>query len=95
MKIEEFRLACYNLFGYKMQVSGAKYTLSSMYADREEDVLCFGRNESGGMELLETPYCARLQEELDQFLRKWNSIPALLAHITSDNFQKTTVFTEL
>jgi len=48
MKIEEFRLACYNLFGYKMQVSGAKYTLSSMYADREEDVLCFGRNESGG-----------------------------------------------
>ncbi|KAJ8901099.1 hypothetical protein NDN08_004959 [Rhodosorus marinus] len=95
MKIEEFRLACYNLFGYKMQVSGAKYTLSSMYADREEDVLCFGRNESGGMELLETPYCARLQEELDQFLRKWNSIPALLAHITSDNFQKTTVFTQL
>lgn len=29
MKIEEFRLACYNLFGYKMQVSGAKYTYAS------------------------------------------------------------------
>mmetsp|Transcript_9658 Transcript_9658/g.29320 ORF Transcript_9658/g.29320 Transcript_9658/m.29320 type:complete len:697 (-) Transcript_9658:1043-3133(-) len=92
VKIEEFRLACYNLFGYKMQVNGAKYTLSSMYAEREEDVLCFGRSEAGGMELLETAYCSRISDELDQFLRRFHSIPALLAHITTDNFQKTTAF---
>jgi len=92
MKIDELRMVCYMLFGWKITVNGANYTLASMYGERPGDTLCFGRQGNGSMQLLETEYCAGLREEIEQFCNKWNSIPGLLAHITVENFQKTTAF---
>lgn len=92
-KIEEVRAAVYNLFGWSMKVTGAKYSISSIYADRPDDVLEFGVNAQGTMSLLESEYTQRLADEIEQYVHKMHSIPALLASITTDNFDKTTAFT--
>lgn len=90
-KIEEVRGAVYNLFGWSMKLIGAKYIISSIYAERPDDVLEFGVNEAGTMILLETGYTTRVSEEIEQFVHKMKSIPALLASITMENFEKSTL----
>lgn len=91
-KIEEVRAVVYNLFGWSMNVHGAKYRITSIYAEGPEDALEFGMNESATMTLMETDYTSRLVEEIEQYVQKMNSIPALLANITIENFDKTTAF---
>lgn len=91
-KIEEVRAAVYNLFGWSMRVSGAKYTIASIYAESPKDFLEFGINEAGTMTLHETDYTSRLASEIEVYVQKMNSIPALLANITVENFEKTTAF---
>lgn len=91
-KIEEVRAAVYNLFGWSMNVYGASYRISSIYAEGPRDLLEFGMNETGTMTLMETEYTSRLTEEIEQYVQKMNSVPALLASITIENFEKTTSF---
>ncbi|CDF40660.1 unnamed protein product [Chondrus crispus] len=91
-KIEEVRAAVYNLFGWSMNVYGANYRISSIYAEGPRDLLEFGMNETGTMTLMETEYTSRLAEEIEQYVQKMNSVPALLASITIENFEKTTSF---
>ncbi|KAK4528877.1 hypothetical protein GAYE_SCF66G6825 [Galdieria yellowstonensis] len=87
-KINEFRETCYHLFGWKIHVVGAQYRLVSMYAQTSNEILCFGRDErGGGLQLLETEYCHTIRNEIEKYCTKLNSIPALLATITLDNFQ--------
>jgi len=40
-----------------------------------------------GLQLLETEYCHTIRNEIEKYCTKLNSIPALLATITLDNFQ--------
>lgn len=89
-RIEEVRSAVYHLFGWSMKIKGAVFKIESMYAETPHEDLAFGMNEHGTMNLLETQYANRLSEEIDQYVRKMNSYPALLSHITMDNFEKTT-----
>lgn len=89
-KIEEVRVAVYTLFGWSMRMNGANYNISSIYAEGPGDQLMFGINEKGGMSLMETEYAAQLTGEIEEYVGKMSSIPALLAHITMDNFAKTT-----
>lgn len=91
-KIEEVRAAVYNLFGWSMKVSGAKYTIASIYAESPDDFLEFGVSEAGTMTLQETEYTTRLAGEIEVYVQKMNSLPALLANITVENFEKTTAF---
>lgn len=91
-RIEEVRSAVYNLFGWSMKVSGTMYRLSSIYAESPEEVLHFCVNEEGSMSLMDSPYAQKLSGELEQFVERMNSFPALLAHITIENFEKTTAF---
>lgn len=91
-RIEEVRSAVYNLFGWSMKVSGTMYRLSSIYAESPEEVLHFCVNEEGSMSLIDCDYAHKLSSELEQFVVRMNSFPALLAHITSENFEKTTAF---
>lgn len=91
-KIEEVRAAVYNLFGWSMNVYGANYRIASIYAESPRDLLEFGMNEAGTMTLMETEYTSRLEEEIEQYVQKMNSVPALLANITMENFEKTTSF---
>lgn len=93
-KIDEVRQACCNLFGWTMRINGATYRLSSIYAEGQEDVLLFGMGENGAASLLENGYTARISDEVEQLVHKWNSVPALLASVTLSNFEKTTVMVE-
>eukprot|EP00178_Gracilaria_changii_P015167 TRINITY_DN4249_c0_g1_i1.p2 TRINITY_DN4249_c0_g1~~TRINITY_DN4249_c0_g1_i1.p2 ORF type:complete len:743 (+),score=166.65 TRINITY_DN4249_c0_g1_i1:11828-14056(+) len=90
-KIEEVRGAVYNLFGWSMKLTGAKYTIGSIYAESPNEVLEFGRNESGTFALMENHYTNQITEEIDQYVQKMNSIPGLLAQITMENVEKTTL----
>lgn len=89
-RIEEVRLAVYNIFGWTMNVKNAKFIMSSMYAEGPCEELQFGLNEKGSFSLHETEYANRLNDEIDQYVRNMKSYPALLAHITMENFNKTT-----
>lgn len=90
-KIDEVRHACCSLFGWTLRITGATYKLSSIYAEGQEDELLFGMGEGGAVSLLENGYTAKISDEVEQLVNKWNSIPALLASITLSNFEKTTV----
>ncbi|KAI0556923.1 Mitotic checkpoint protein [Gracilaria domingensis] len=90
-KIEEVRGAVYHLFGWSMRLAGAKYTLGSLYAESQNEILEFGRNENGTFALMETHYTNQLTEEIEQYVQKMNSIPGFLAHITMENLEKTTL----
>lgn len=91
-KIEELRAAVYALFGWRIQMAGAVYTLSSAYAESGEEVLCFGLGERGQVQILDTAYGAALEREIRQYCDQMGSVPALLAHVTMENFEKTTMF---
>ncbi|KAA8494224.1 Mitotic spindle assembly checkpoint protein MAD1 [Porphyridium purpureum] len=91
-KIEEFRLACFHLLGWRVDVSGALYTFTSTYAETPHQFLRFGQKEDGGFELMESPYCSELQVEIESVLKRFSSIPAFLAQLTLDSFGKSTVF---
>ena len=90
-KIEELRTACYSIFGWDMRIHGANYTVASMYAEKEEDKLVFADTGRGVMSLIENEYCKSIQSKIDQYLTQCHSIPALLADITYENFEKTTL----
>lgn len=91
-KIAEVRAAVYNMFGWSMRIAGANYSVSSIYAERPDEELEFGVNEKGTMELHKGTYTDRLENEIEQYVHKMNSIPALMAAITMENFEKTTAF---
>lgn len=91
-RIEEIRSAVYNLFGWSMKVNGTLYMLSSIYAESPNEVLHFCVNETGTMSLVDCEYAQSLGKELEQYVYRMNSFPALLSHVTMENFEKTTAF---
>jgi len=92
-KIDELRAAVYTLFGWRLQVAGAQYTLTSAYAESAEEVLCFGIGAGGRVAILDTAYGGRLGREIRQYCDQMASVPGLLAHVTMENLEKSTVFT--
>ena len=68
----------------------------SMFAEREDDALLFAWSPPkspgarGTLELLETPYAARLDRKIFAYLTTCNSVPAFLSSVTLDLFEKQT-----
>lgn len=93
--MQEFRDVIYVLLGYKIDRSGSSlYKLRSMYAESEEDMLCFQMNKDGDMNLLENEYSATLEDMINLHLRHQKSFPVFLSAITMDLFNnKTRTFT--
>ena len=91
-RIDEVRMTVYNLFGWSMKISGTVYELSSIYAESPLEVLYFCVNTEGGMSLVDCDYARRLSSELEQYVDRVNSFPALLSHITMTNLEKSTAF---
>jgi mitotic spindle assembly checkpoint protein MAD1 len=90
--LTKFRDACYRLFGYKIEMlTDDVYRLRSMYAARPTDDLRFVM-KSDRLELLETPYCRELAEDVLGVLKKYNSIPVFLGTVTTELFQAQTIF---
>lgn len=88
-RIEAVRSAVYNLFGWSMRINGKLYCLSSIYAESETEVLHFRVNDQGGIALMDCEYAHHISSELEQYVEKMDSFPALLSHLTMTNLEKT------
>eukprot|EP00040_Diaphanoeca_grandis_P014678 m.74604 g.74604 ORF g.74604 m.74604 type:complete len:716 (-) comp24680_c0_seq1:239-2386(-) len=89
--VQEFRDACYELSGYRMDVLNQKqYRLQSMYAEDPDDSLLF-QSSPEGMQMLHTPFSSTVQEQIDGYLVKFNSIPAFLGAVTMELFSRQTM----
>jgi len=87
----EFREVCYQLTGYKIDIPCTnQYRLTNMYSESSRDHLLF-QQKDGRIQVLETDYSSRLQESLELYLERHNSIPALLSSITMDLFSQVTM----
>ncbi|GAQ81982.1 Mitotic checkpoint protein MAD1 [Klebsormidium nitens] len=101
-KIAVFRQACTHLFGYGIEMSDsqdaatgapiATFTITSIYADDEEDRLMFQYRE-GTMDMLATDFSRtpEMVRQVNVFLDRFKSIPALTANLTVELFNKHTV----
>ena len=96
-KITKFKEAVYLLTGFKIDMTTdakqwPQLRVRSMYAERENDLLLFrwSQAEGGGLELLETDFCSRLDEDIIAYLTRCNSIPAFLSTVNLDLFEKQT-----
>ncbi|CAL1543386.1 unnamed protein product [Lymnaea stagnalis] len=88
----EFREVCYQLTGYKLDIPATnQYRLTSMYAESSRDHLLFQQNERGEIQLLQTDFSLTLQDAMETYLQRQNSIPMFLSHITMDLFSKQTM----
>ncbi|KAK9820056.1 hypothetical protein WJX72_005559 [[Myrmecia] bisecta] len=101
--IANFREACYYLFGYRIDMASeatpaaagtgavpTTFQLKPQHADDKRALLLF-RFKDGNMELLPNEYTTRkLQKEVETFIVRYKSIPALTANLTMDMFQKQT-----
>jgi chromosome segregation ATPase len=64
-RVVEFRKACYELFGYQIDVNGVnQFSLQPMYAERADDSLVF-LSSADGMQLLETPFSHTQRENIE------------------------------
>ncbi|XP_018334311.1 mitotic spindle assembly checkpoint protein MAD1 [Agrilus planipennis] len=92
--MQEFRNVLYMLLGYKIdKLSNAQYKLTSMYAERPEDQICFQLNSEGNLNLLENHFSASLEDMIDLHLRHQKSIPVFLSALTIDLFNNRTTTT--
>lgn len=93
--MQEFRNTIYTLLGYKIdKTSKMHYKLTSMYAERAEDQICFKLNPDGALDLLENEFSAGLEELVDLHLKHQKSIPVFLSTITLDLFHNKTMTTK-
>eukprot|EP00246_Nothoceros_aenigmaticus_P004099 TRINITY_DN1545_c0_g1_i1.p1 TRINITY_DN1545_c0_g1~~TRINITY_DN1545_c0_g1_i1.p1 ORF type:complete len:124 (+),score=24.63 TRINITY_DN1545_c0_g1_i1:362-733(+) len=100
-KIAAFREACYLLFGYTVKMTEQQdqsglidtlLTLRSKYAQRDEEQLEF-QYIPGAVHMIENEYSnsPELTRQVNMFLRKWNCIPAFIANLTIESFNKVTM----
>ncbi|KAJ5068342.1 mitotic spindle assembly checkpoint protein mad1 [Anaeramoeba ignava] len=89
-KIQEFREACYVLFGFRIDMIGQQFKLKSMFAEKPSDTLLFSKQDDDEFILLENEYSKSLSKEIHAFLTTCHSIPAFLSHLTLDLFNNQT-----
>lgn len=93
--MQEFRNVVYMLLGYKIDKnSNSQYKLTSMYAEQQEDQICFQLNSEGALNLLENEFSTTLEDMVDLHLRHQKSIPVFLSAITMDLFNNRTMATK-
>ncbi|KAF5300922.1 hypothetical protein FQR65_LT09085 [Abscondita terminalis] len=93
--LKEHRDIIYMLFGYKIDKnSNSLYKLTSMYAEQQEDQICFQVNSEGALNLLESEFTTTLEDMVDLHLRHQKSIPVFLSAITMDLFNNRTMATK-
>lgn len=95
VSMQEFRNVIYMLLGYKIDKStgNSQYKLTSMYAERAEDNLCFQLHKDGSLNLMENDFSISLEEMVQLHLRRQKSIPVFLSSLTMDLFNNRTIAT--
>ncbi|CAM6081807.1 unnamed protein product [Calypogeia fissa] len=101
-KISVFREACGLIFGYKVQMNEEQdpstgssitlFTLRSIYSTSEEEQIQF-QFKAGTLEMIANDYVSspELQRQVNTFVRNYKSIPAFIANLTMEQFNKTTL----
>ncbi|KAK1288432.1 hypothetical protein QJS10_CPB19g00095 [Acorus calamus] len=100
-KISVFRRACCSLFGYKIVMDDHQrpngipvthFTLQSIYAQTDDEKLEY-EYESGNMNIIINEYASQREilQQIEIFIRKMNSIPAFMANLTMESFNKRTL----
>ncbi|KAG6541966.1 hypothetical protein Mapa_016603 [Marchantia paleacea] len=101
-KIAVFREACGLIFGYKVQMNEEQdsstggsitlFTLRSIYSSSEDEQIQF-QFKAGNLEMIANEYTAspEIQRQVTTFLRNFKSIPAFIANLTMELFNKTTL----
>ena len=73
-----------------LHLSDAKRIADCAQGGDEKMQLMFAlKPKSGGMQLLPTRYTERLKQEVETYIGRFRSIPAFLANLTMENFQKS------
>lgn len=89
-----FREAVYLLTGFKIDMTttegGPHVRLRSMFAEDPQDALLFHWTDDG-VQLLATPFANKLDERLFASLTLSNSVPAFLANVQLDLFERQTL----
>lgn len=96
-QVSMLRDAVRKLFGYSFKMESdpnnkdcrAVITLQPV-SEAHSCVLIFSLLLDGSLRLESTVYSEKLQKEISTFVDKFNSIPAFLANLTIENFQKYT-----
>ncbi|TMW63099.1 hypothetical protein Poli38472_002040 [Pythium oligandrum] len=93
-QIQQYREAVYQLTGFKVDLKKSNgielLRLRSMYADHDDDELLVRMESNGALELLETDYCAQINQRVFAYLTTCKSFPAFLATLTLHLFEKQT-----
>ncbi|KAL2621334.1 hypothetical protein R1flu_001539 [Riccia fluitans] len=101
-KIAVFREACGLIFGYKVQMNEEQdsstgstvtlFTLRSIYSGSEDEQIQF-QFKAGNLEMIANEYTSspEIQRQVITFLRNFKSIPAFIANLTMELFNKTTL----
>ena len=89
-KIQDFRSAVYDMLGYKIDMLESQYRLQSKYANNDDECLLFQVDGDGHLALLETDFCAQLDDNVMAYLRTCDSIPAFLSTVTLELFNNKT-----
>lgn len=88
------------IFGYNLEMVTdpntrdyrALFTLYLTGSDHTTPKLCFKLMKDGSLRLIETEFSSMFPQEIATFVDKFNSIPAFIANLTLENFQKQTQF---
>ncbi|DBA03395.1 TPA: hypothetical protein N0F65_002803 [Lagenidium giganteum] len=93
-QIQQYREAVFRLTGYKVDLkksNGAELLrLRSMYADNDADELLVRMDSSGALELLESDFCAQIDQRVFAYLTTCRSFPAFLGNLTLHLFERQT-----
>ncbi|XP_061174912.1 mitotic spindle assembly checkpoint protein MAD1-like [Saccostrea echinata] len=88
---QEFREVCYQLMGYKIDIPCTnKYKITSMYAESPEDFFMFEQSSDGKVQFLATDFAETLQDHIETYISKNNSIPAFLSAVTLELLSRQT-----
>ncbi|BFZ17481.1 hypothetical protein BsWGS_20520 [Bradybaena similaris] len=89
---QEFREVCYQLTGYRIDIQCSnQYKLISMYAESSRDYFLFQQNSQGEIQMLQTDFSMTVQDAMETYLQKHNSIPLFLSSITMELFSRQTM----
>jgi mitotic spindle assembly checkpoint protein MAD1 len=89
-KVTEFREACYRVLGWKVEMVGATYKFRSMYAELEDDVILFNKNQDTTIDLIDSAGIEKLDPDVLNLLERTKSFPLFMGTVTSEWFQKQT-----
>ncbi|KND00966.1 uncharacterized protein SPPG_04065 [Spizellomyces punctatus DAOM BR117] len=94
-KAQEYREAVYSLLGYKLEIEiDGRVRLTSMYASQDQDpsfVFASGESDQGTMQLVGGAGDAekRIRAAASYYVEQKGSVPALLAGVTLELFEKS------